>query len=327
MMTRTANAESLADRLLDRSLLPGYSAIGYRLRRRTWDADDPAPGSLAGKRALVTGAGAGLGEATALGLARLGARTHLVVRSPDRAAAAVDRITTTLAEEGIAADLVVDACDLSDLADVRRYAQVLTQRAEAIDIVVHNAGVLPAQRTESVDGHELTVATHVLGPILLTELIRPLLGDRGARVIQVSSGGMYSQALPVSDPEFIGGRYQGAPAYARSKRMQVELAPLLQERWTADDIAVHTMHPGWADTPGVASSLPLFRALTRPVLRDAIAGADTIVWLAATSPNPRGGQFWHDRTTRPTHYRDGTRPGPGEVEEFWSWVRDQLGLV
>lgn len=318
--------EGTLDRLLDRTLLPGYSAIGYRLRRRTWDQHDPAPGSLAGKHALVTGAGAGLGEATALGLARLGATTHLVVRSKDRAAGAVARITATLSAEGITPDLVVDVCDVSDLADVRRYGAELLERGEPIDVLVHNAGVLPAERTESVDGHELTVATHVLGPVLLTEVIRPLLRDHGARVVQVSSGGMYTQPLPVDDPEFLHGRYQGAPAYARSKRMQVELGPVLQERWASDDIAVHTMHPGWADTPGVASSLPLFRALTKPVLRDAAAGADTVVWLAATSPNPRGGQFWHDRAVRPTHYRDSTRPTPAELAAFWAWVSDQLGL-
>ncbi len=319
--------EGTLDRVLDRTLLPGYSSIGYRLRRRTWDENDPAPGSLAGKRALVTGAGAGLGEATALGLARLGARVHLVVRNKARADGAVERMTARLQSEGLTPDLTVDACDLSDLCDVRRYGAELLARGEPIDVLVHNAGVLPSERTESVDGHELCVATHVLGPILLTELSRPLLRARDARVIQVSSGGMYAQALPYDDPEFERGRYQGASAYARSKRMQVELAPTLQERWQSDAIAVHTMHPGWADTPGVASSLPLFRALTRPVLRDAEGGADTIVWLAATAQNPRGGRFWHDRSERPTHYRKATRPSSSEVDTVWLWVRDQLGLV
>lgn len=319
--------ETTFDRVLDRTLLPGYSAIGFRLRRRTWAANDPAPGALSGKSVLVTGAGAGLGEAAALGVARLGARTHLVVRSRERAAGAVGRITATLAAEGVAADLVVEVCDVSDLTDVRRFGAELLERGEPIAVIVHNAGVLPAERTESVDGHELTVATHVLGPVLLTEVLRPLLRDHGARIIQVSSGGMYAQPLPVDDPEFTQGRYQGATAYARSKRMQVELAPILQARWAHDDITVHTMHPGWADTPGVALSLPLFRALTKPVLRDPAAGADTIVWLAATEPNQPGGRFWHDRTERPTHYRKATRPSPRELDTFWAWSRDQLGLV
>jgi len=89
--------------------------------------------------------------------------------------------------------------------------------------------------------------------------------------------------------------------------MQVALGPLLQRRWSADGIAVHMMHPGWVDTPGVATSLPLFRTLTRPLLRDAESGADTVVWLAAAEPAPPGGRFWQDRTQRPTHYRKRTR--------------------
>ena len=84
--------------------------------------------------------------------------------------------------------------------------------------------------------------------------------------------------------------------------MQVALTPLMQERWAADGIAVHTMHPGWADTPGVVTSLPGFHKVMGPLLRDAETGADTIVWLAATQPAPGGGQFWHDRAPRPEHY-------------------------
>ncbi|MCX6399533.1 MAG: SDR family NAD(P)-dependent oxidoreductase [Propionibacteriales bacterium] len=319
------------DRLLDRLVVPGYSSIGYRLRRRHW-AGDPAPGSLTGKRAVVTGAGGGLGEATALELARLGAVVHLVVRSEGRAREAVDRITATLRDEGIEALLEVEECDVSDLVSVRHFAAGFVERlardGSALDVVVHNAGVLPAERTTSAQGYELTVATHVLGPVLMTELLLPALrlAVGGARVVLVASGGMYTQALPVADPDFSRGGYRGAVAYARSKRMQVELAPLLNERWSADGTAVHAMHPGWADTPGVASALPAFRLVTRVVLRDPAAGADTITWLAATEPPPEGGHFWHDREIRPTNYRSTTVATPADVAAIWKWVREATAL-
>ncbi len=320
------------DRLLDRAVLPGYTNLGYALRRRSWPEGDPAPGALAGRRALVTGAGGGLGEATALGLARLGASVHLLVRSPDRAAAAMERIQKTLAADGLRADLRVEECDVADLTAIRRFADTFVRRPSRqggeLDIVVHNAGVLPATRTNSVDGHELTLATHVLGPILLTELLMPALrrSASGARTIFVASGGQYTQSLHPDDIEYLRAAYRGTVAYARSKRIQVELTPTLAARWSKEGVAVYAMHPGWADTPGVATSLPGFRTLTRPLLRSPGAGADTVVWLAATKPAPPSGTFWHDRRQRPTHYLRRTEPQPGDVERTWDWVRSVTGL-
>ncbi len=319
------------DRVLDRTILLGYSRLGYAVRRRGWTADDPRLGALAGRTALVTGAGGGLGESTTLGLARLGARVHMLVRSPERAKPAVARIAETLRTEGLVADLQVEQCDVSDLAKVREFADDFCTRADgevAVDVLVHNAGVMPPERAESADGHELTVATHVLGPILMTELLRPALRlSTRPRVVFVASGGMYTQPLPIDDPEFERGRYRGAVAYARSKRMQVELTPLLDQRWRPDGVSVHAMHPGWSDTPGIARSLPFFRALVRPLLRSSTAGADTAVWLAATDPAPPSGTFWQDRQQRPTSYLPSTRPRHGDLEQLWGWVARAVGLA
>jgi hypothetical protein len=84
------------------------------------------------------------------------------------------------------------------------------------------------------------------------------------------------------------------------------------------------MHPGWADTPGVQESLPRFHRLTGPLLRDAEGGADTTVWLAGTTPEPASGLLWHDRRPRSAYLRPGTRPGDGDRERLWDWVRAQL---
>ena len=316
-MTRTL------DTLLDRTVAPGYSRLGYLVRRRWWPDDDPRPGALAGRRALVTGASSGLGQETALGLARLGAAVHLLVRNEARGRAAADAI----AAEHPEAELHVEVCDVSDLAAVRRAADDLAARLPRLDALVHNAGAMPAERTESADGHELTVALHVLGPVLMTERLRPVLAGHDARVVLVSSGGMYTQRLPVRDPDYRRGDYKGAVAYARSKRMQVALTPLMQDRWRGDGIRVHAMHPGWADTPGLATSLPLFRKVTGSLLRDARAGADTVVWLAATQPAPPGGRFWHDRAERDTHYRSATRESTGDRARMWRWVLDAGGVA
>ncbi|MDT8915946.1 SDR family NAD(P)-dependent oxidoreductase [Amycolatopsis sp. PS_44_ISF1] len=306
------------DTVLDRTVLGGYSRWGYRLRRRQWPDGDPAAGALDGRVAVVTGANSGLGEAIAAGLSGLGATVVLAVRNRERGEQALARIRA----EAPDADLVLAECDLSEPDSIRAFAATL----ERVDVLVHNAGVLPAERTETAGGHELTLATHVLGPLLLTELLRPALRVTGdARVILMSSGGMYAQRLAADDPEYRSSTYRGAAAYARTKRMQVELTPLLAERWAADGVSVHSMHPGWADTPGVAGSLPTFHRLTGPLLRTSAEGADTAVWLAATAPAPPSGRFWHDRRSRPRHVLPGTRPARADVHRLLGYCLDAIG--
>jgi dehydrogenase/reductase SDR family protein 12 len=312
------------DTALDRTVLPGYSKVGYALRRRSWDADDPRPGALRGKVVVVTGASSGLGKAATVSLARLGATVHLVVRDLQKGTAVLDEIRRALPD----AELVLHRCDVSELASVRAFAGALRDSVERVDVLVHNAGTMPPERTETSDGHELAFSSHVLGPVLLTELLRPTLARaQGSRVVLVSSGGMYAQRVPADDPELREGDYSGATAYARTKRMQVALTPLMQERWAVDGVAVHAMHPGWADTPGVETSLPTFHRVMGPLLRDAQGGADTIVWLAATEPPPGGGQFWHDRAPRPENYLPYTRDSGGQADQLWRYVLDAVGLA
>lgn len=320
-----SNALSRAlDTALDRTVLPGYSKVGYALRRRSWDADDPRPGALRGKAVVVTGASSGLGKAATVSLARLGATVHLVVRDLQKGTAVSHEIRRTVPD----AQLVLHRCDVSELASVRELARELCDSVERIDVLVHNAGTMPPERTETSAGHELAFSTHVLGPVLLTELLRPTLARaEGSRVVLVSSGGMYAQRVPGDDPELREADYSGATAYARTKRMQVALTPLMQERWAVDGVAVHAMHPGWADTPGVATSLPTFHRVMGPLLRDAQGGADTIVWLAATEPPPGGGQLWHDRAPRPENYLPYTRDRSGQADRLWRYVLDAVGLV
>ena len=309
------------DTAMDRLIAPGFTRIGPAVRSRLpgWPAD-PEPGSLAGKVAAVTGASSGLGIATAEGLARLGAEVRLVVRDPDKA----ERVRAQIQRDVPGAKVAIDRCDIGDLDDVRRFAEGFD--ADRLDVLVHNAGAMPAQRTESAQGHELTMALHLLGPVLMTELLLPVLSGHDARVVFVTSGGMYSQRLRADDPEYRRGEYSGTTAYARSKRAQIELLPLLAQRWTGAGIGVHATHPGWADTPGVVDSLPTFHKLTGPFLRDAAGGADTTVWLSAVRPQPASGRLWHDRRARPTHMLRKTRSTDAERDQMWHWCREAISL-
>jgi dehydrogenase/reductase SDR family member 12 len=315
----------LVDTLLDRSIALGYGTVGLRIRGRLpdWPADPPR---MDGAVVLVTGAASGLGLASAVGFARLGATVHALARSPERSGEAVARIRAAVP----GADVRTAACDVSSLTAIRAFASEFTSRERRLDVLVNNAGVMPDDRTLSPDGHELMFATHVLAPLAMSAELAPVL-ERGApsRVINVSSGGMYGQALPVGDWESRASRYSPKRFYARTKREEVVASEILAERLRGRGVSVHSMHPGWADTEGVQRWMPVFRAVTNPIIRSPEDGADTIVWLGG-APDALGqtGLFWHDRRPRPTHYRLGASPDTdADREAFWRYCTDALAEV
>ena len=177
------NAVSHAvDTVLDRTVAPGYSRIGLAVRRRLpgWPAD-PQPGDLAGRSVAVTGPTSGLGTATAEGVVALGGHVHLVVRDVDKG----ERLAADLRGRHPGAEVDVWRCDVGDLDDVRRFARELVASGTRLDALVHNAGSMPPERTVSPQGHELTMAVHVLGPVVMTEELLPALRP-GARVVLVT---------------------------------------------------------------------------------------------------------------------------------------------
>ena len=310
------------DTALDWTVVPGYTSIGYRLRSRGWADREIPPDALAGRTVLVTGATSGIGEAAVERLARLGARVHMVARNLDGGSAARERIAERLSDAGREARsrLELELCDLSDPSAVRSLAAQVLARAPALHGVLHNAGVLPRARERTGQGHELAFATNVLGPFLLTNLLMPALhAGAPSRVVLVSSGGMYTARLDVDDLELDGRGYDGARAYAHTKRIEVILAELWAERERGSGVSFASFHPGWVDTPGLELSLPRFHRLLRPLLRDPDQGADTGVWLLATEAAERHpGAFWHDRRPRPRHRVPWTRSPRADDERLWN---------
>jgi NAD(P)-dependent dehydrogenase (short-subunit alcohol dehydrogenase family) len=305
---------SLLDTILDRTVIAGYTRVGYRMRRGMWSTADLQP--MNGKVVLVTGGTSGLGLAAAEGFARLGATIWLPARSEQRG----ERARAQIVARAPGSDVRVGLCDLGDLKSVRRFAELLGGETGRLDVLVNNAGTLASERTLSVDGIELTLATNVLGPFLLTNLLVPLLEQsKPARIINVSSGGMYTQQIHLEDLQMEHEDFDGPTAYARTKRAQVILTELWAERLRDTGVVVHAMHPGWVDTPGLKSSLPRFYALTKRLLRTPQEGADTIVWLGA-APLPAGssGGFWHDRRERPTHRMPQTKQTREDHERLWT---------
>ena len=307
------------DDVLEASVVGSFTSVGYRLRSRSWADDLPA---MDGQTVLVTGGSSGIGLAAALRMKALGARVIVVGRNRDKLDEAGSRLEAI--PRGEAGRM---PADLSTTDGARRLADRMVDEEPGLTILVNNASVLTPDRQTSPEGIELTVATNVVAPFLLTNLLIPrLVANAPARIITVSSGGMYTEALDLDTLEMRQERYRGATAYARTKRAQVVLTEIWSAMLKSTGVVVHSTHPGWVDTPGLAASLPAFHTLMGPLLRTPDQGADTIVFLAAADlPMRTEGRFWHDRKPRPVHRLNRTRERPGERQRLWDYAVDRSG--
>lgn len=295
------------DAVLEATVVGSFSRIGYGVRSRLdrWPEADRQR-DLEGRTVLVTGATSGIGLATAMRFAHLGASVRFLARNATRAVAARARIEQ--ATDGDSVDVAYDLVDMSDFDDVRQFATRFLDANPDLDVLVHNAGALTRDFRQAPDGTELTLAAHLFGPFLLTGLLLPALRRRTpGRVITVSSGGMYTQQFDPDDLEMAAEHYDGTVAYARAKRAQVVLNHEFGRRVPAREVVFHAMHPGWVDTPGVESGLPTFHRVMGPLLRTPDQGADTVVWLASSRRPAPTGCFWHDRRPRREHRLPWTR--------------------
>jgi NAD(P)-dependent dehydrogenase (short-subunit alcohol dehydrogenase family) len=300
-------------RVVDPLIVPSFDRTGFQIHSLTF-RDEDLDVDLSQRRCLVTGANSGIGFETALALADLGADVVLLCRNPERGEEAAERVRQQTGNPRVSLECV----DVSDLSSVRAASARLA--AKPVDVLIHNAGVLPDDRSETRDGLELTFATHVVGPFLLTRLLQSQLEKSSdARVIWVSSGGMYTRRLNLEDPSWTRRTYDGVAAYAETKRAQVVLSELWADELRGSGVLVNAMHPGWADTPAVESSLPRFHSVTRNILRTPAEGADTVVWMAARPrTEQRTGRFFFDRKERRTHLLPFTRESAEDRRALWA---------
>ena len=290
-----------ADQIMDFTVVPGFSAIGFKARSRLSGWEEP---EVAGRSVMVTGTTSGLGEAASIDLARLGADVHMVCRNREKGEAVRAQIK---AETG--AETHLHICDLSDLDSVRAFAAEFIASGEGLDVLVNNAGVMPPERTKTRAGFEVTFATNVLGTWLLTELLLPVIRESAdGRVITMSSGGMYSSGFDFDDPQLENTDYKPTAFYAQTKRAEVMLTQAWAEREGDDGPYCLAMHPGWAVTAGMTAALPGFHRVLGPILRDSHEGADTALWLAGAGRDElENGEFYCDRAVRTRYRMPGTR--------------------
>ncbi len=279
---------------------------------------------MTGKTVLVTGASGGIGKATALGLARMGARIAITGRDHGRtedAASEIRAVTRTQVEVFVA--------DLSSQSELRRLADQVLEDLPRIDVLVNNAGGYWHTRHLTADGLERTFALNHLAPFLLTNLLLDRLTRSGpARVVTVSSN---AQALGRIDFDDLQGErsYSGARAYNQSKLANVLFTNELARRLEASVVTANALHPGvvsttfGAEDPGHLQKLIV--PIMRPLMKSPAQGAATSIHLASAPDLDRvTGRFFANSLPKKSSRRSYDQ---ATAAQLWQMSADLVGLA
>jgi retinol dehydrogenase 14 len=278
--------------------------------------------SMTGKTVLITGGTGGIGRATAIGLASMGARVGITGRDLMRAEHAADVIRR---ESGNGA-VDVFVADMSSQAEVRRLADEVLATYPRLDVLINNVGGFWAHRHVTSDGLEHTFALNHLAPFLLTTLLLDRLkASAPARVVTVSSG---AQGMGTIDFDDLMGKrkYSGQRAYNQSKLANVMFTYELARRLEGTGVTATALHPGMTNTAFSAEdpALGLLVAIMRPFMRSPERGADTAVYLASSAEAEGvSGRYFANRKPKESHP---SSYDAATTARLWQVSADLVGL-
>jgi retinol dehydrogenase-14 len=277
---------------------------------------------MTGKTVLITGGTSGIGKASAVGLASMGARVGITGRDRARAEAAAAEISR--ASDNALVDVFV--ADMSSQAEIRSLAAEVLAAYPRIDVLLNNVGGFWAHRHVTADGLEHTFALNHLAPFLLTNLLLDRLeASAPARVITVSSN---AQSMGKIDFDDLQGEreYSGSRAYNQSKLANVMFTYELAKRLDGTGVTATALHPGLTSTNFSAEdpSLGWLVKVMRPFMKSPDEGAETPVYLAS-SPAAEGltGQYFANRKAKKSSAATYDRAATARL---WQVSADLVGL-
>jgi NAD(P)-dependent dehydrogenase (short-subunit alcohol dehydrogenase family) len=275
-----------------------------------------------GKVCLVTGATAGIGKATAMALAGMGAAVAIVGRNQAKTEATAQEIRTKTGNVAVSTIIA----DLSRQAEVRRVAEEFRSRFDRLDVLVNNAGGMFGSRQLTADGLELTFALNHLAYFLLTNLLLDMLkASAPSRVVSVSSGAHMMGRINFDDLQ-LERKYNPGMAYGQSKLANILFTYELARRLEATGVTATCLHPGVVGTNfgnnwGING---FFYNIFGRFMLTPEQGADTVIYLAS-SPEVEGvtGKYFAKR--KPTQSKASTYDR-AVAERLWRVSEQLTGL-
>jgi len=243
---------------------------------------------MQGKTCMVTGANSGIGKATALGLAQMGANVVMVARDRARGEAAQNEVKAKSGNGSV--ELLV--ADLSSQQSIRQLVENFKQHYKQLHVLINNAGVFMLTRRETVDGLEMAFAVNYLAPFLLTNLLLDVLkATVPTRIVNVSSEAHENGYIKMDDLQ-AKKNYRSFRAYGQSKLALVMFTYELARRLQGTGVTANCLHPGFVATNiGQSGVWPVARPLAKFVLSflgvSPVEGAGISIYLA-TSPDVEG---------------------------------------
>jgi NAD(P)-dependent dehydrogenase (short-subunit alcohol dehydrogenase family) len=229
--------------------------------------------TMEGKVVLVTGANSGIGYETTKGLAELGARIVMVCRDETRCRDAKASIEAAVPGASLETMLV----DLCSQADIRRFASEFKASHDRLDVLFNNAGGIPNERKETVDGIEWQLAVNHLAPFLMTHLLMDLLIASAPSHVVTTTSGMYPRGKVDMDDLQARRRYRPMNRYASTKLMNIMFTRSLAKRLEGTGVRANCLSPGMVDTGLSRDYGPAMRWIVRRIAKPQEEGGKTPV--------------------------------------------------
>jgi len=275
------------------------------------------------KLCVITGATSGIGQQTALALARKGAQVIVVGRNEKKCIKTVNDIKKKSANSSI--EFI--CADLSSLKQVREVAQNIIKRHECLDVLINNAGGYFIARQQSVDGFEMNLALNYLSPFLLTLLLADMLkASAQGRIINVSSQAHIRGRIDFSDFQK-SHNFTGLDAYAQSKLAIILFTYELARQLQGSHVTVNALHPGLVAS-NFGKNNGLIRFYVRRLLKrgeiTSEEGAQTSIYLASSAALDQctGGYYINERLVEssPASYDESV------AGQLWSMTKALVGV-